>query len=142
MWHATLPEGHPDAGSKVLFLPFEYTNRHPTRSVSLEFDVLWTRQRGDLKLGPFKMFGYRGPMPEDVVLGVLAVPPDTHVKREICLEGGAEWLFESGGNDDLKNVAMKEDVRVTLRVTDHVSGATVETRVPRDFKEPVEVDRS
>jgi hypothetical protein len=123
----TLPPNHPDAGNRVVFLQVEITNREPRRKVSLDFDVMYTYR----DMGPFNLFHYRGLDIPEIFARPLAVDPETHVKGEICLAGDFNWVFDSNDPDDIY-VTINPHAELTLRVTDHVTGAVVEYPVPRE----------
>lgn len=122
----TLPDGHADAGKRIMLLPIEFTNRDSSRRVSLDFEVVSTWR----ELGPHKIWSYRGIDLPDIFPSPLPVDPQTHVRGELCLERDHEWLFEPGEPDDI-HVRLKSRAELTLRVTDHVTGATVKYPVPR-----------
>jgi hypothetical protein len=123
----TLPANHPDAGKRVVFLRVEFTNREPRRKVSLDFDVMYTYR----DIGTFSLFHYRGLDIPEIFASPLAVDPETHVKRKLCLAGDFDWVFDSGDPDDIY-VTINPNAELTLHVTDHVTGAVVEYPVPRE----------
>jgi hypothetical protein len=130
MWYADLPDKF-DASreTRVLFLPIEYTNRDPTRRVSLDFDLLWHRDVQGQVMGPYVVSHYRGRNIPDVLSTPLAVEPQTHIKGDLSFDAsGASWVFEFG---ELTEVSVNGWFRVYLRVTDHVTGAALEFPVPR-----------
>lgn len=123
-WEMTLPDNHPDAGKHVLLIPIEYTNRDPSRKVSLEFEVYYTLR----DLGTHRLLPYRHlPLPE-VIEDALAVDPQPDVRDKLLCLQAEEWLFETSDPDHWE---LKPDVELSLRVTDHVTGAMIEQPVQR-----------
>ena len=44
MWNAGIPDNTiADYEPRVIFVPISFTNREPSRRVSVEFDLLWSR---------------------------------------------------------------------------------------------------
>ena len=106
-----------------MFLAIRYTNRARGRGVSLEFDLLW-EGRG---LGPsrvsqaWRLVGRPG-----IIKQPLHVEPDRTETGELAFEAHEDWVFDYG---DLMEVRVKDHFKIFLRVTDYVSGATLEQPV-------------
>jgi hypothetical protein len=131
MWHADLP-GITDEQTRVLFVPISFTNREPSRRVSLQFDLLWTRVSGDQALGPYKLYSYGSDDRITEKLPKLLVTP-LSVQPETTREGYLLFAADLGFIFDFSHevaVSMKAGFALTLRLTDYVTGATVEYPVP------------
>jgi hypothetical protein len=128
LWYAdfeNLP--HETKEVRLLFLPITFTNREPSRRLSLQLDLLWQRGEGELSMGPYRLSHYRGKLSGDVLVPPVAVDPETTVTGDLIFTGDLAFGLEYG---DLVEVYVKPHYDMILRVTDHVTGATMETPVP------------
>jgi hypothetical protein len=130
MWYADLPSDRSDDDDKyrVVFLPFDYTNRHPTQTVNLEWEMRWSRGDGELSMGPYRVSRYTGRNIKSSLNLPLSVEPQRRVQGELSFDAQSDpWLFEF---KELMRVVVKPGYRVDLEIKDQISGATIAYPVP------------
>jgi hypothetical protein len=126
-WYGDVPD-RAGAGEeeRVLFLPIMFTNREPTRRLSLQFELLWTRGPREPVLGPYRIRPFNRRTIESSLVSPLAVAPETTVEGDLQFHADDKSILEFG---DLLDVRVKYPYALFLRVTDHVTGATIERPV-------------
>jgi hypothetical protein len=126
LWYSDLPSPYYGGEERrVVFVPVEYTNRH-SRGVSLRFDLLWRRDVRGQVLGPYRLSRASHVRSDRVLTDPMHVRPDETESGELAFEPHETWLFEYG---DLLKVKVRPDYRLSLRLVDHVSGASLERDV-------------
>ncbi len=122
-WYGDFHDPFVGEDVRIVFVPVRYTNREPGRRVSLRFDLLWRRDAGGQLNGPYRVSHSQRKSLESVLPIPLHVEPERTAAGELAFEPHESWVFEYGG---LLEVGVKDDYRLSLLVTDYVSGRTLE----------------
>lgn len=129
LWHADLPNLVRGEETRVVFLPVEIVNREPNRRIILRFDVLWHRDDDRWR----ELSHFHGRSIEVTLPSPVKIAPQDHTEGVVAFDDPAfSWLFEYPG--ELMDVAVKDRYAVRLRVTDEVTGSTVERSIPERLR--------
>ena len=126
-WSGLLPLEPGQEDVRVMFVPIRYTNRQRDRAVSLQFDLVWEGR----DLGAHTVSrAWRAEALPNIIKLPLHVGSDRTEQGDLAFEPHESWVFEFPEAYDSAEVWVKSGYEIRLRVTDHVSGATLEQPVP------------
>jgi hypothetical protein len=127
-WYGDFPDAfNPGREVRLIFLHVRYTNRERTERANLQIDLLWRREVQGQVMGPYKVSHYSRVSLSDVLEMPLHVDPQRTQPGHLAFEPHEDWVFDYG---PLTEVWIHDHHRVSLRITDHVSGTTIECEVP------------
>jgi len=120
-WVADNPNAGALGEDKLLVFDVAYYNREPQRRVNLDLDVLWTRDFGDRRLGPYKLSRHLGSLGRLTLFPRNAdVGPQKHVEGAAAFE---VWMPGVELGDQGSELEAPEHIRLDVRLTDNITKA-------------------